>query len=112
MSFEPQARVSLPGDVERILTVFVNSITQVEGTDYRRDGDHLEFAAALRREGKLGFWRWLSIFIGIAGTYRQDDSVDVLYVRDGKRVLVSKLDIESLVEGDSRAAISPDADAA
>ena len=97
MSFEAKARVALPDDAERILTVFVNSITQVEGTDYRRVGDHLEFTAGLRSEGKLGFWRWLSIFIGIAGTYRQDDSVDVLYERDGKRVLVSKIPIESLV---------------
>src|SRR5262245_60923538 len=98
VGFKPQARVQLPPDVDRVVEVYVNAVTQVEGTDYRRAGDALLFAEALRREGKLGLIRWTSMFIGIAGTYRQDDSVDVMYESEGKRMLASKLDIESLVE--------------
>jgi hypothetical protein len=37
--------------------------------DYRVSGDELVFARTLAREGRLGFWRWLSMFLGIAGTY-------------------------------------------
>ena len=37
------------------------------------------------REGQLGFWRWLSLFLGVAGTYRQNDSVDVVYQAAGRR---------------------------
>ncbi len=96
--FEPKARVPLPEGARQVYEVYVNSIPQTEGVDYRRDGEELLFAAEIRREGKLGFWRWTSMFIGIAGTYRQDDSVDVLYERDGKRMLASKLDIVSLVD--------------
>lgn len=97
-SFEPRARVPLPEGAGRIVQVFLNSVPQRDGQDYRREGDELLFAAEIRREGKLGFWRWTSIFIGIAGTYRQDDSVDVMYEREGKRLLASKLDIISLVD--------------
>ena len=53
--------------------------------------DELVFNRSLAREGKLGFWRWLSIFLGIAGTYRQNDLVDVVYERDGRRIVESGL---------------------
>ena len=45
-------------------------------------------------EVKLGFWRWLSLFLGVAGTYRQDDSVDVVYQLRGRRAVASRLPIE------------------
>ena len=51
----------------------------------------LVFERPLAEEGRLGFWRWLSLFLGIAGTYRQNDSVDVVYRRGGQRVVASKL---------------------
>jgi hypothetical protein len=70
----------------------------VEGTDFRVEGRTLVFERELRSEGKLGFWRWTSIVIGVAGTYRQNDSVDVVYERNGKRVVASKLPLEPLVE--------------
>ena len=86
----------LPADVVRPFEVFVNGIQQGEGTDFRVDGRTLVFDRELRTEGKLGFWRWLSLWIGIAGTYRQNDSVDVAYQRGGKPVVASKLPLEPL----------------
>ena len=54
-------------------------------------GKELVFEARLAQEGKLGFWRWLSLFLGVAGTYRQNDSVDVVYDVGGRRVVASGL---------------------
>lgn len=71
--------------------MFVNGIPQQAGKDFRREGDELVFDRPLAREGQLGFWRWLSLFLGIAGTYRQNDSVDIVYRRGGNRVVASKL---------------------
>ncbi len=51
----------------------------------------LVFERPLAEEGRLGFWRWLSLFLGIAGTYRQNDSVDIVYRRGGQRIVASKL---------------------
>ena len=42
-----------------------------------------------QQEGRLGFWRWLSIFLGVAGTYRRNDTVDVVYTAGGRRVVAS-----------------------
>jgi hypothetical protein len=91
-----RTRVRLPDDVTRPFEVFVNGVAQEEGRDYRVEGRTLVFDRELKTEGKLGFWRWLSIFVGIAGTYRQDDSVDVAYRRDGKPVVAAKLPLEPL----------------
>jgi hypothetical protein len=87
-------RVRLPPDVVRPFEVYVNGVPQTEGGDFRVEGRTLVFARELKSEGKLGFWRWTSIFVGVAGTYRQDDSVDVVYERDGQRVVATKLPVE------------------
>ena len=89
-------RVRLPGDVVRPFDVFLNGVRQEEGADYRIDGRTLVFERELRTEGKLGFWRWLSLWTGIAGTYRQNDSVDVTYKRGGQPVVATKLPLEPL----------------
>ena len=89
-------RVRLPADVVRPFDVFLNGVAQEEGSDYRIDGRTLVFERELRSEGKLGFWRWLSLTIGIAGTYRQNDSVDVAYRRGGKPVVAARLPLEPL----------------
>jgi hypothetical protein len=80
----------------RPFQVFVNAVQQKEGTDYRVDGRTLVFDRELKSEGQLGFWRWLSMSVGIAGTYRQNDSVDVAYQRGGKPVVASKLPLEPI----------------
>jgi hypothetical protein len=87
-------RVELPPRVERPLEVYVNGVAQREGADYRLEDGALEFARELRQEGKLGFWRWASILFGVAGTYRQNDVVDVVYEsRDGGRTVASGLPV-------------------
>jgi hypothetical protein len=83
--------VHLPPDVGLPFEVFLNGVPQREGDDFEVRGHTLVFERPLAEEGNLGFWRWLSLFLGIAGTYRQNDSVDVVYRRGGQRVVASKL---------------------
>jgi len=71
----------------------VNGVPQVEGRDFRREGQQLVFDRPLAKEGRLGTIRWLSMFLGIAGTYRQNDSVDVVYEQDGRRMVATGLSI-------------------
>ena len=89
-------RVRLPADVVRPFEVFVNGVAQVEGSDYRIDGRTLVFDRELKTVGKLGFWRWLSLWVGVVGTYRQNDSVDIAYRRSGKPVVAARLPLEPL----------------
>jgi hypothetical protein len=75
--------------------VFVNGIEQRPGEDYRLEGDRLVFTRSLAQEGRLGFWRWLSMFLGIAGTYRQHETVDVQYEVNGRPRVAANLKPET-----------------
>jgi hypothetical protein len=86
-----ESRVELPPDVPEEFEVFVNGVRQEPGRDYRVQGRTLVFERQLAHEGRLGAVRWTSIFLGIAGTYRKHDSVDVVYKRDGRRVVATGL---------------------
>ena len=86
--------VRLPGDVSRPFEVFVNGVLQIEDVDYELMGGALLFDRELRSEGRLGLVRWASILVGVAGTYRQNDSVDVAYTVNGRRVVATKLPLE------------------
>jgi hypothetical protein len=88
-----ETRVQLPSGLEGPFQVYVNGVPQAEGKDFRRLGDELVFSRELKREGRLGFWRWTSLFLGVAGTYRQNDSVDVVYEVDGRKIVRSGLPI-------------------
>jgi len=86
-------RVVLPADVHRPFEVYLNGVQQQEGTDFVvRDGA-LHFERELAKE-KVGIGRWTSMVLGIAGSYGKNDSVDVLYERDGKPIVAAKLRFE------------------
>ncbi|HEY7196764.1 MAG TPA: hypothetical protein VH306_06240 [Gaiellaceae bacterium] len=85
--------VLLPDTVAEPFEVFVNGVPQRRGADYRVVGRELRFTRPLAQEGKLGWFRWTSIFLGVAGTYRKHDSVDVIYELGGRREVASNLPV-------------------
>jgi hypothetical protein len=82
---EGRSQVELPAGVAPPFDVFVGGVAQQAGRDYRLDGRTLVFERRLAREGQLGALRWLSIFFGVAGTYRKNETVDVVYTAGGQR---------------------------
>jgi hypothetical protein len=86
---EARSQVDLPDGAVDSFAVFVNGVEQQPGVDFTQVGRTLVFGRELRQEGRLGFWRWLSIFLGIAGTYRSNDTVDVVYTVSGRRIVAS-----------------------
>jgi hypothetical protein len=92
MNVGERARVDLPPYVPAEFDVFVNGVRQERGVDYEVVGRSLVFPRAIAQEGRLGFWRWLSMWLGIAGTYRRHDAVDVVYEAGGRRDVVTGLE--------------------
>ena len=84
-----RSQVELPGHVEGAFDVFVNGVPQPRGVDFDQVGQTLVFRRELSQEGRLGFWRWFSLFLGVAGTYRKNDTVDIVYSRGGHRTVES-----------------------
>jgi hypothetical protein len=82
---ESRSRVDLPSYVTTPYEVFVNGVPQAEGVDYDVIGPTLLFRRTLAREGKLGWWRWASMLLGVAGTYREHETVSVVYTLNDRR---------------------------
>ena len=84
-------RVPLPKGAKPPLRVFVNAVPQEEGRDYElRDGE-LRFTRSLVKE-KVGFLRWTAMFLALFGSYGRNDSVDVEYSVDGRKVVATDLE--------------------
>ena len=98
MEVQERTRVDLPPHVPETFEVFVNGVRQVRGEDYEVVGRSLVFPRAVAQEGRLGFWRWLSMWLGIAGTYRPHESVDVVFDSGGRRGVVTGLQPKPLEE--------------
>jgi hypothetical protein len=86
---EGNSRVHLPPGVGESYEVYVNGVPQGVGRDFDRLGDELVFRRRLAQEGRLGPIRWLSMLLGVAGTYRTHENVDVVYEQDGRRTVAT-----------------------
>jgi hypothetical protein len=83
------SRVHLPAAVGDRYEVYVNGVRQEPGQDFDRLGDQLVFRRLLAQEGRLGPIRWLSMLLGVAGTYRKHETVDVIYEENGRRTVAT-----------------------
>jgi hypothetical protein len=85
----------LPRGARPPFRVWLNGVEQAEGADYAVQGDRLRFDRHLAKEGRLGIWNWLMLLLGVRGTYRKNDCVDVQYESaSGQTRLASGLDLE------------------
>jgi hypothetical protein len=78
--------------------VFLNGVRQTEGEDYRVRGGEIIFSRPIVKEGKVSGVRWLAMLLGLFGTYRKHEVVDVEYRLRGKTQLTS--DVEVLPDQD------------
>jgi hypothetical protein len=81
--------VQLPAGVGDRYEVYVNGVRQEPGQDFDRIGEELLFRRTLAQEGRLGPIRWLSMLLGVAGTYRKHETVDVIYEQAGRRTVAT-----------------------
>ena len=80
-----RTRIELPSYVPDRFEVFVGGVRQEPGRDYEVIGRAVYFPRPIAQEGKLPWWRWASMWLGIAGTYRKHEAVDLVYELGGRR---------------------------
>ena len=83
--------MKLPPGAQGPYRVFVSGVPQTEGDDFTIADGYVRFKRHLDKEGRLGFWRWTSMFLGLVGTYRPNDVVDVHYTLAGKDQVATAL---------------------
>lgn len=86
-------RVKLPRGAGPPIRVYINGVEQNEGTDYAIEPGVVVFNEPIVKEGKIGRLRWLSMYIGLFGSYRKHETVDVEYRVGGKTHLASDLPV-------------------
>ena len=92
-SYAAGRRVKLPAGAEAPYTVFINGVEQRAGGDYEIRAGEIVFARQIVKE-KVGAGRWLAMYLGLFGTYRKDETVDLQFQRGGKVELVSDLPVQ------------------
>ncbi len=90
----------LPTGARPPLRVWINGVEQHEGAACVQRGSELVFEKPLEKEGRLGPWRWTLMLLGIAGTYRKNDSVDVQYEVNGKTKLATGVELTPVTPSD------------
>ncbi len=97
-AFQKSAAV-LPRGARPPFRVWLNSVEQEEGRDYQVAGNKLIFDRPLAKEGRLGIWNWTMLLLGVRGTYRKNDSVDVQYeTASGQTRLATRVDFEPVTD--------------
>ena len=96
-SYAAGERVKLPARAEPPFTVFINGVEQSEDRDYSVEGTEIVFSRPIVKE-KMGTGRWLAMYLGLFGTYRKNETVDLEFNRDGKVQLISDLTIVPYAE--------------
>ena len=89
-SYAAGERIKLPADAAAPFTVFINGIEQSEGADYAIRAGEIVFTRPIVKE-KMTTSRWLAMYLGLFGTYRKDETVDLQFTRNGKVELLSDL---------------------
>ena len=91
MGVDERSRVDLPAHVPNDFQVFVNGVEQQPGVDYELVGRSLVFPRPIAQEGRLGFWRWAGMWLGLVGSYRKHENVDIVYDVAGRRQVATGL---------------------
>lgn len=93
-SYGAGRRVKLPPGAEAPYVVFINGVEQKEGEDYRLAAGEIVFTREIVKE-KVGTGRWLAMYLGLFGTYRKNETVDLQFMHEGKVHLLSDLSVRS-----------------
>jgi hypothetical protein len=97
-SYAAGERVKLPAGAQPPFTVFINGIEQ-SPSSYRIEGGEIRFGRPIVKE-KVGASRWIAMYLGLWGTYRKNETIDVQFTRNGKIELRSDLPVIPYAEGE------------
>jgi hypothetical protein len=93
-SYAAGRRVRLPKGATEPIVVYINGVAQTAGVDYDIEGSEVVFTRDIVKE-EIGMSRWLAMYLGIFGTYRKDETIDVQYSdpATGRTELASELEV-------------------
>jgi hypothetical protein len=97
-SYAAGERVKLPAGAAPPFTVFINGVEQ-SPQSYRIEGGEIVFNRPIVKE-KVGTGRWLAMYLGLFGTYRKNETIDLQFTKGGRIELRSDLPVVPYPEGE------------
>ena len=91
-SYAAGDRVKIPAGAEPPFTVFINGVEQREGDDYDVRAGEIVFNRQIVKE-RVGKSRWLAMYLGLWGTYRKNETIDLQFTRNGRLELRDDLPV-------------------
>lgn len=91
-SYAAGRRARLPQGAEPPIAVYVNGVQQQQGVDYELRRGEVVFNRPILKE-RVGTGRWLAMYLGLFGTYRKHETVDVEYRRGAGIELAADVEI-------------------
>ena len=85
-------RVRLPRGARAPIRVYINGVEQAEGEDYDLSSGEILFNRPIIKE-KVTPGRWVAMYLGLFGTYRKNETIDVEYQLGGETQLVSNAEV-------------------
>jgi hypothetical protein len=91
-SFAAGRRVRVPRGAETPIVVYINGVAQQEGSDYELRRGEIVFERPILKE-KVGMGRWMAMYLGLFGTYRKNETIDIEYRLGGDAKLASDVEV-------------------
>jgi hypothetical protein len=91
-SFAAGRRVRVPRGAEAPIVVYINGVAQQEGSDYELRRGEVVFKRPILKE-KVGMGRWMAMYLGLFGTYRTNETIDIEYRLGGDAKLASDVEV-------------------
>jgi len=90
-SYAAGERIKLPAGAQPPFTVFINGVEQGEDV-YSIESGEIVFSRPIVKE-KMDAGRWLAMYLGLFGTYRKNETIDLQFSRNGKIELIPDLPV-------------------
>ena len=91
-SYAAGLRAKLPRGAQEPIRVHINGVEQNRGEVWDVRGDEVVFTRQIVKE-HVSKGRWMAMYLGLFGSYRLNEQVDVEYALDGKPKLAANIEI-------------------
>ena len=91
-SYAAGRRVRLPRGATDPIRVHIDGVEQARGVDYDVVDGEVVFSREIIKE-TMTAGRWMAMYLGLFGTYRKNETVDVEYTLNGATQLAADVEI-------------------
>jgi hypothetical protein len=91
-SYAAGRRAQLPRGASEPIRVHINGVEQPRGDVWDVREGHIVFTRPIVKE-RVSTGRWLAMYLGLFGSYKKNEQVDVEYTLDGQTKLAADIAI-------------------